>query len=288
MYRYLWMMLPVVLAQPAMAEDFQDTLKKAGVKQEVVDILTKNELTTKEILCDTKANELTSVGVVLGQAKLIERFCAADKPIELADVSKLSELDLLKKLAENSQDANVLEALRGKSLVKKAEERTSSWAVIDIGENGVRQLDAQATLDYLKHVTLPTQPALLNKTRKGQLIESIDILGKTEGQISLHPLFDDQCISNGYDNTNLDWSKVPQETMKALLWARKIRHENFFRLNLDADRVYAEVAKEKIDDVFIKGILDDYQLALKKKDKEASSIDLTPAPAELEACKKKQ
>jgi hypothetical protein len=75
--------------------------------------------------------------------------------------------------------------------------------------------------------------------------------------------------------------------MKALLWARKTGHENFGRLNLDANRIYAEVAKESIDNIFIKGMVEDYQLALKHKDRRALWIELTPTQSELEACKKK-
>jgi len=255
----------------------------------VIEALEKNDLTALDLLCSTSIKQLTDIeGIVLGQAKRIEKFChtAEPKPVELGDVNKLSELDLLKKLAETPDDANVLDALRTKRLVQKAEERTNSWAVVDMDEAGVRKLDAQATYEYLKHITLATQPPLLNKTREGKLIEAVEILGKADGEFLLHPLFDEQCITNGYDDTRLDWSKVPQETMKALLWARKTIHENFARLNLDADRIYAEVAKGSVDDVFIKGILDDYRLALKKKDRRALYIDLTPTESELEACKK--
>jgi hypothetical protein len=158
---------------------------------------------------------------------------------------------------------------------------------VDIDENGKRTLDAQATLDYLRYLNWPTQPALLNKTRNGKLIESIDILGKVDGQILLHPLFDNHCITMGYDETGLDWSKVPSEVMKALLWARETRHSAFLRLNRDAARVYGEVAKEKIDDVFIQDIIKDYQLAIKRKDRRAMFTVLDPSPAQLAACKKK-
>jgi hypothetical protein len=60
------------------------------------------------------------VGLHFTIANVILDFC---KPADIPDVSylpKLSVLDLLNRLAVNSQDANALEALQGKSLVKKS------------------------------------------------------------------------------------------------------------------------------------------------------------------------
>lgn len=294
MHRPLWLIIPAVLSQNLMADAMPDTLKAnltaAKVTEAAIKALENEGLTELDLLCSTSSTELKNIDIKLGDAKRIEKFCstAQPQPVELGDLDKLSALDLLKKLAENPDDTNALEALRSKRLVKKAENRTNSWAVVSMNESGERKLDAQATYDYLKHITLKTVPPLLNKTRDGKLIESIEILGKADGEYLLHPLFDGQCITNGYDETRLDWSKVPQEIMKALLWARVTRHENYLRLNLDADRVYAEVAKDSVNDVFIKGIIEDYRLALKGKNRRALYIDLTPTEAELEACKKKQ
>jgi hypothetical protein len=294
MSRILCSIIAVFISQIVMAEPMTDTfkqdLRQAKVSEATITILEINELSELSFLCLATTEELAQIDINIGQAKRIERFCSskvAPESIELGDLNKVSALDLLHKLSQNPSDDNLLEALRSKSLVQKAEERTQSWAVVEIDDAGGRILDAKETYDYLKHVTLSTKPPLLNKTREGKLIESIDILRKADGEFLLHPLFDGQCITNGYDDTRLDWSKVPQETMKALLWARINRHENFERLNLDANRIYAEVAKESIDNVFINGIIEDYQLALKSKDRRALWIELTPTQDELEICKKK-
>ncbi len=298
MFFRLCVLVLSILSFAAMAEDFSKALSNAllskGIKQEKVDktlkVLADNGIDNRELLClSTKEDLKKEVGLHFTIANVILEIC---KPvdaqvIEVSDLAKLSVLDLLNRLAANSQDVNTLEALQDKSLVKKAQARTITWAAVDIDENGKRTLDAQATLDYLKYLNLPTKPVFLNKTRKGQLIESIDILGKVDGQILLHPLFDNQCITMGYDKTGLDWSKVPSEVMKALLWARETRHSAFLRLNLDAARIYGEVAKEKIDNVFIQDIIKDYQLAVKRKYRRAMFTILEPSPAQLTACKKK-
>ena len=299
MFLRLCVLFLYTLSFAAMAEDFSkvlsDALLSKGIKQEKADqtlkALADNDIDNRELLCLSSKEDLKKeVGLHFSIANVILDFC---KPIdvvvevEVSDLSKLSVLDLLNRLAPNSQDANVLEALQGKSLLKKAQARTTAWAVVDIDENGKRTLDARATLKYLKYLNQPTQPPLLNKTRKGQLIDSINVLAKSDGQILLHPLFDNQCITMGYDETRLDWDKVPLEVMKALLWARETMHSAFLRLNMDAVRVYGEVAKEKIDDVFIQEIIEDYQLAVKTKDRRAMFTVLEPSPAQLAACKKK-
>lgn len=293
MNRLLYFIIPIFISQAVMAESMPDVFKKdliqAKVSDAVIKILEDNDLTELDDLCLTTTDHLMKIGISLGHAMRIKKFCstAQPEPFEPGDLDKLSALDLLKKLVTTPNDDNVLEALRSKRLVKEAENRTQSWAVVDMNDAGMRTLDAQATYGYLTYIALPTKPPLLNKTREGKLIESVDILRKSDGEFLLHPLFDGQCITNGYDDTRLDWSKVPQETMKALLWARKTGHENFGRLNLDANRIYAEVAKESIDNIFIKGMVEDYQLALKHKDRRALWIELTPTQSELEECKKK-
>jgi hypothetical protein len=303
MFFRLCVLVLYTLSFVAMAEDFSKELSDAllkGIKQEDVDktlkALSDNGIDNRYLLCLSSKEDLKKeVGLSFVIANVILDFCkpakAPVKPVDVeldvSDLAKWSVLKLLNRLATNSQDTNALEALQGKSLVKKAQARTTAWAVVDIDENSKRTLDAQATLDYLRYLNLPTQPALLNKTREGKLIESIDILGKVDGQILLHPLFDNHCITMGYDETGLDWSKVPSEVMKALLWGRETGHSAFLRLNRDAARVYGEVAKEKIDDVFIKEIIEDYQLAVKRKERHAMLTTLDPSQAQLAACKKK-
>ena len=181
MFFKLCVLVLYTLSFAAMAEDFtkvlSDALLSKGIKQVKVDktlkALANNDIDNRGLLClSTKEDLKKEVGLHFTITNVILDFCkSADAPVDAPNLAKLSILDLLKRLAANSQDTNVLEALQGKSLVKKAQARTTTWAVVDVDEKGKRTLDAQATLDYLKYLVLPTQPAFLNKTRKrGQLI----------------------------------------------------------------------------------------------------------------------
>jgi formylglycine-generating enzyme required for sulfatase activity len=264
------------------AEDFQSQLAKIGIPQNEIEILLKENITQPEQFKGLTKEDLQRIKISLGSAqKLLVNF--GEKPV--MDAGKMSEIELLTHLAGNPQDDNALQTLKSKPLIQKAEGKTSRWAVVNPDD---KKLDVPTTLKYLTFLSKPNAAKQTEFEKKRTT--SIEIaLGKSNSGEMAHPLFDGEIITDGLDSQGIDWSDVPPEVMKALLWARKTTHPAFPKEAIDAWDLHDKAATKPLTNARLKRMVSDYQAKVEEEDPTATSISLKPTPATFgdEGTKKK-
>lgn len=273
-FTLLWCLVSAV----AMAEDFSSQLEKLGIPKEKIEGLFKDGIDS----CDTlnllekeeRLKSLKDAGLNTGEAAKVRKLCSPPESPKISvscstELDKKSELDLLNCLGADPQNIAVLQTLQGKPLVQKATAKTPKWAVV----NEDKKLNAEVTHKYL--IFLNKETSATQKSFQNKQTVPIEVALDMESGEWTHPLFDGKFITDGLDEFEIDWSNVPLEVMKALLWARVSGHKQFYK-NLDgatAQDIAQKAAAKPLSDGVIKKIVDDYKLAVEEKDPVAMSVD---------------
>lgn len=262
--------LAVMLASAngwATDDAFDKALSEAGASADAIKVLKDNEINSLDVLKKLDVDKLLKIGVKLGSAeKIIEKF--GEKKVENVATDKMSVEELLKHLAANPKDEKALSSLKGNSLVQEAEQKsqTARWAAM--GDD--KKLDPAATVAYLGYLK---KGGKRDTSFKGKSLKSIDVaLGNTEESVWYHPLFENEQIVDGMHN-DLDWSTVDQELLKALLWARNIKHKDFPQ-SPDAFQIHEKALVKPLADPRLKKILADFKLALEEDEPTSKATSL--------------
>lgn len=266
-------LLPLCLTAPVVwAGEFEDQLSKAGISQEAIDILVKQEFSKVEDLQPLTVDSLVDkMGIKYGVAqKIVANFGKKEpQPFE-----KMSLSDLLNYLVTHPTDENALQALKQSKAVQQAEvkAKTTDWAVVGMTD---RKLDVLLTMAYLEFLTQSPPLAVF----RDKAVVSIDVaLGKTEEVIREHPLLDEKLGSDGVDSNNLNWLKVPVEVRKALYWAKITTHPLFPTNPQQSVFDFYEKATQTPPSGIMQKIATEYQAAVLRKDPAAVKVQALKMP----------
>jgi G:T/U-mismatch repair DNA glycosylase len=262
--------LAVMLASAngwATDDAFDKALSEAGASADAIKVLKDNEINSLDDLKKLDVDKLLKIGVKMGSAqKIVDKF--GEKKVENVATDKMSVEELLKHLAANPKDEKALSSLKENSLVQEAEQKaqTARWAAM--GDD--KKLDSAATVAYLNYLK---KGGKRDTSFKGKSLKSIDVaLGNTEESVWYHPLFENEQIVDGM-HSDLDWSAVDQELLKALLWARNIKHKDFPQ-SPDAFQIHEKALIKPLADPRLKKILADFKLALEEDEANAKATSL--------------
>ncbi len=178
---------------------------------------------------------------------------------------QMTAVELLKQLAGNPQDIEALTLLRTKEPIASASRITDEWA---IRKDGV--LSAELTLAYCLY--LGKTGARTQRQYKGGRPTTIENAMGIKEKALRHPLIEGDIIQEGMDSYGNDWTNVPRELMKALLWARVTGHQRFPR-TFDPTSVFYEISATPLSPRWA-GILSDYQAAVADEEP-GTEINLT-------------
>ncbi len=254
---------------PAFAGELEDQLKAAGVSDDTIKILVEQgKYTSAEQLMlpverlekrldklNIPPAELDSVLKLFGQ---IEQ-----------DFSKMKLDELLAHVAGSPNDEAGIKALRARPEVIQAETETAKWAVTQ-----GNKLDAALTLAYLDYLKAGSPDLLF----RGQVTKTLDdALGKTD-VVREHPLLDEALGQDGVDSKGLDWSKVPEEARKALLWAKMTQDDYFPRNPVREVKAFYREAMQSPYGENVQEIVNRYKAALTNNQADAVAVNNMTLP----------
>jgi len=265
----VWLCLFVV--NLALAGEFEDKLKGAGISQEAIDILLKEDCADVQCLQGLTIADLVRMKIKRGTAdKIVAKFGKKEsQPFE-----KMSLVDLLNYLVNTPNDENALKALKQHSAVQEIASKTSNWAVVDIKTG---KLDVQSTVAYLEFLKNSSPKT----TFRDKAVVAIDVALGREDIVWEHPLLNEKLGSDGIDSDNLNWLKVTVEVRKALFWA-KIQNPPHPLFPTDPKQfifeIYREASKTPLEPGKVQKIVSEFQAALLRKDANAMDVQQLKMP----------
>ncbi len=260
---HLGLLLLSLAAGPVSAGELEDKLKAAGVSDDSIKILVEQGKYTSSaqlmLPVERLERRLDKLNIPPAELDLIlNLFGQRDQ-----DFAKMNLGELLEYVAGSPNDAQGIKTLRARPEVMRAEAKTKKWAVAQ--NNKLNPALTVAYLEYLKNAA----PDVLFR---GQPTTTLDLALGRAYVVREHPMLAETLGRDNFDSKGLDWSKVPEEARKALLWAKMTRDDYFPRNPVREVKAFHREASQSPYGENVQEIVMRYKAALANKQAVAAEV----------------